>query len=288
MLGACEAGPPIRVRRCASACAQALAPVACESCIQSSWKSPRASPRVAPAAVPPTSSASARRPPKAPRGEIWGARTSPTAWPRAALTRSSTCGPPSGATSRSCRPTTTCSRRTSRSSATPRSSRRPCCRPAASPRSPAACPRCATASPRAAPAWSCRSSAATWSRCRPRSRLSHDMFDGVLMLGVCDKIVPGLLIGALSFGHLPTVFVPAGPMPSGLPNGEKSRIRQLPRRGRDRPRRAARGRARRPTTRPAPAPSTAPRTPTSSWSRRWACTCPGASFVNPGTTCAAR
>jgi phosphogluconate dehydratase len=57
--------------------------------------------------------------------------------------------------------------------------------------------------------------------------LSHDMFDGALMLGVCDKIVPGLLIGALSFGHLPTVFVPAGPMPSGLSNGEKSRIRQL-------------------------------------------------------------
>src|SRR4051794_987101 len=57
--------------------------------------------------------------------------------------------------------------------------------------------------------------------------LSHDMFDGALMLGVCDKIVPGLLIGALSFGQLPTVFVPAGPMPSGLPNGEKSRIRQL-------------------------------------------------------------
>ena len=57
--------------------------------------------------------------------------------------------------------------------------------------------------------------------------LSHDMFDGALMLGVCDKIVPGLLIGALSFGHLPTVFVPAGPMPSGLPNGEKARVRQL-------------------------------------------------------------
>jgi phosphogluconate dehydratase len=57
--------------------------------------------------------------------------------------------------------------------------------------------------------------------------LSHDMFDGAMMLGVCDKIVPGLLIGALSFGHLPTVFVPAGPMASGLPNGEKARIRQL-------------------------------------------------------------
>ncbi len=57
--------------------------------------------------------------------------------------------------------------------------------------------------------------------------LSHDMFDGALMLGVCDKIVPGLLIGALAFGHLPTVFVPAGPMASGLPNKEKARVRQL-------------------------------------------------------------
>ncbi|MFE7225831.1 phosphogluconate dehydratase [Nocardioides sp. NPDC057577] len=56
--------------------------------------------------------------------------------------------------------------------------------------------------------------------------LSHDMFDAALMLGVCDKIVPGLLIGALSFGHLPTVFVPAGPMSSGLPNKEKARVRQ--------------------------------------------------------------
>ena len=57
--------------------------------------------------------------------------------------------------------------------------------------------------------------------------LSHNMFDAVLCLGVCDKIVPGLLIGALSFGHLPVVFVPGGPMSSGLPNTEKARIRQL-------------------------------------------------------------
>lgn len=57
--------------------------------------------------------------------------------------------------------------------------------------------------------------------------LSHNMFDAALYLGVCDKIVPGLLIGALRFGHLPTLFVPAGPMPSGLPNKEKARIRQL-------------------------------------------------------------
>src|SRR5579859_703964 len=57
--------------------------------------------------------------------------------------------------------------------------------------------------------------------------LAHGMFDGALCLGVCDKIVPGLLIGALSFGHLPTIFVPAGPMPSGVANKEKARIRQL-------------------------------------------------------------
>jgi phosphogluconate dehydratase len=57
--------------------------------------------------------------------------------------------------------------------------------------------------------------------------LSHDMFDGALLLGVCDKIVPGMLIGALGFGHLPVIFVPAGPMTSGLPNAEKSKIRQL-------------------------------------------------------------
>ena len=56
--------------------------------------------------------------------------------------------------------------------------------------------------------------------------LSHDVFDGVLMLGVCDKIVPGLLIGALHFGHLPTVFVPAGPMTSGLSNDAKARVRE--------------------------------------------------------------
>jgi phosphogluconate dehydratase len=57
--------------------------------------------------------------------------------------------------------------------------------------------------------------------------LSHDVFDAALMLGVCDKIVPGLLIGALHFGHLPTVFVPAGPMGSGLSNNEKSKVREL-------------------------------------------------------------
>lgn len=57
--------------------------------------------------------------------------------------------------------------------------------------------------------------------------LSHGMYEGVAMLGICDKIVPGLLMGALRFGHLPTILIPSGPMPSGLPNSEKQRIRQL-------------------------------------------------------------
>jgi len=56
--------------------------------------------------------------------------------------------------------------------------------------------------------------------------LSHDCFDSAMYLGVCDKIVPGLIIAAATFGHVPAVFVPAGPMPSGLPNDEKSKVRQ--------------------------------------------------------------
>ena len=57
--------------------------------------------------------------------------------------------------------------------------------------------------------------------------LSHGMFEAAALLGICDKIVPGLLIGALRFGHLPTILIPAGPMPSGLANKEKQRVRQL-------------------------------------------------------------
>ena len=57
--------------------------------------------------------------------------------------------------------------------------------------------------------------------------LSHGMFESALLLGICDKIVPGLLIGTLRFGHLPTILVPSGPMPTGLPNREKARVRQL-------------------------------------------------------------
>ncbi|MDC9823162.1 phosphogluconate dehydratase [Devosia sp. ZB163] len=57
--------------------------------------------------------------------------------------------------------------------------------------------------------------------------LSHNMFDAAVYLGICDKIVPGLMIGALTFGHLPAVFVPAGPMPTGISNDEKAKVRQL-------------------------------------------------------------
>ena len=57
--------------------------------------------------------------------------------------------------------------------------------------------------------------------------LSHQMFDGAMFLGVCDKIVPGLVIGALSCGHIPAIFAPAGPMESGIGNKEKARTRQL-------------------------------------------------------------
>ena len=71
--------------------------------------------------------------------------------------------------------------------------------------------------------------------------LSHQTFDAAVFLGICDKIVPGLVIGALSFGHLPAVFIPAGPMTSGLANDAKSKIRQAYAEGKARTRGAARG-----------------------------------------------
>ena len=90
--------------------------------------------------------------------------------------------------------------------------------------------------------------------------LSHEMFDGALLLGVCDKIVPGLLIGALSYGHLPHPRA-GGADALGLPNAEKARAPAYAE-GKGHARGAARGRKRSPTTAPAPAPSTAPPTPT--------------------------
>ena len=90
--------------------------------------------------------------------------------------------------------------------------------------------------------------------------LSHDMFDGALFLGVCDKIVPGLLMAALTFGHLPAIFVPSGPMPSGLPNRRPRSASYTPR-VRSAATRCWKPRASHITAR-APAPSTGPRTPT--------------------------
>jgi phosphogluconate dehydratase len=90
----------------------------------------------------------------------------------------------------------------------------------------AACRPCATVSPRASPAWSFRFLARRH-RHGAGIALSHNMFDAAVYLGICDKIVPGLMIGALTFGHLPAVFIPAGPMTSGLPNDEKAKVRQL-------------------------------------------------------------
>ena len=91
----------------------------------------------------------------------------------------------------------------------------------------AACRPCAMASPRARPGMELSLFSRDVIALATAVSLSHDMFDGALYLGVCDKIVPGLVIGALSFGHLPAVFVPGGPMPTGMSNDEKSRIRQL-------------------------------------------------------------
>jgi phosphogluconate dehydratase len=112
--------------------------------------------------------------------------------------------------------------------------------------------------------------------------LAHDMFDGALLLGVCDKIVPGLLIGALSFGHLPAVFVPAGPMPSGLPNEAKAAIRQLHAAGRIGPQELMDAEAR---SYHAPGTCTFYGTANTNQLMMEAIGLhlPGASFVNPGT-----
>ena len=113
--------------------------------------------------------------------------------------------------------------------------------------------------------------------------LSHDMFDAALLLGVCDKIVPGLLIGALAFGHLPIVLVPAGPMP--LRPGQRARRREIRQRhaeghvGRDELLDAE--------ARAYHAPGTCTFYGTANsnqlWSRRWACTCPARRSSTPGT-----
>ena len=129
-------------------------------------------------------------------------------------------------------------------------------------RSPAACRRCATASRRAQTGMELSLFSRDTIAMAAAIGLSHDMFDAAVFLGICDKIVPGLLIAALTFGHLPAVFIPAGPMPSGMSNAGALEGPPALCRGQDRPRRAARSRGEVLSTRPAPAPSTAPPTPT--------------------------
>ncbi len=100
--------------------------------------------------------------------------------------------------------------------------------------------------------------------------LSHNMFDGALYLGVCDKIVPGLVMAALSFGHLPAIFVPSGPMASGLPNKEKCVSASSTRKAKPIVRRCWK-RKPPPTMRRAPVPSTVRPTPTRWWWSSWGC-----------------
>jgi hypothetical protein len=117
--------------------------------------------------------------------------------------------------------------------------------------------------------------------------LSHDAFDATLCLGICDKIVPGLLIGALAFGHLPTIFVPAGPMGSGLSNKEKAAVRERYAQEKQRKKNCWPLKAPRITVL-APAHFMAPRTAIRCCSKRWACICQGRLlFIRP-TLCAAR
>ena len=108
--------------------------------------------------------------------------------------------------------------------------------------------------------------------------LTHDVFDGALLLGVCDKIVPGLLIGALHFDHLPCVFVPAGPIGSGLSNDDKSKLREQLAQG-------LIGRDKRLLTASAPESSMARPTATRCCSRPWACMCPAPRFCIQTTAC---
>lgn len=108
----------------------------------------------------------------------------------------------------------------------PEQIKRRCAKSARSASLPVACRPCATALPRASQAWSLAIASREVIAMSTAVALSHNMFDAALMLGICDKIVPGLMMGALRFGHLPTIFVPGGPMVSGISNKQKADVRQ--------------------------------------------------------------
>ena len=187
-------GASIRKRLRASACGRSVG----DLCIQSSWKSPRASPRAARRAVPPISSASARPRPAAPPGAISAVPTSPTASPRAAPTRSSTCGPAER------RNVAIVSAYNDMLSAHQPFERYPAILKKAVLQAggvaqfaggvPAMCDGITQGRAGMELSLFSRDVVAM----STAVALSHDMFDGALMLGVCDKIVPGLLIGALT------------------------------------------------------------------------------------------
>ena len=178
-------------------------------------------------------------PPAARCARRWAARTSPTALrPRRPATRSC-CARRAGPTSPSSRPTTTCCRRTSRSSAS-RELIKQAAREAGGTAQfaggmPAMCDGVTQGEPGMELSLFSRDVIAM----ATAVALSHNMFDAALCLGICDKIVPGLLIGALQFGHLPAIFVPGGPMPSGMSNDEKAQRAPALCQGQGRPRRAA-------------------------------------------------
>ena len=168
----------------------------------------------------------------------------------------------SSRTSRSCRPTTTCSRRTSRSRRSRPQLKKAVIRSGGIAQFAGGVPAMCDGITQGRDGMQLSLFSRDVIAMSTAIALSHDMFDGALMLGVCDKIVPGMLIGALSFGHLPTIFVPAGPMTSGPAERREGRGSAS---GTPRARSAARSCSRprrRRTTRPAPARSTAPRTPT--------------------------
>ena len=162
---------------------------------------------------------------------------------------------------RSSPPITTCSPPISRTNAIPNLIQEAARAIGGAARSRAAFPPCATASPRARAGMELSLFSRDVIALSMAVALSHEMFDAAVYLGVCDKIVPGLVIGALSFGHLPAIFIPAGPMPSGVPNDEKSKSVSSSPRGRLVARDCWRQR-RNPITRQAPAPFTAPPIPT--------------------------
>ena len=180
-----------------------------------------------------------RRPARAARS--WAAPISPTASRPAARATRPTCAAGPRPISASSPPITTCSRPTSLTSASPTSSGKRRARRAATAQVAGGVPAMCDGVTQGEAGMELSLFSRDVIALATGVALSHQMFDAALYLGVCDKIVPGLVIGALAFGHLPAIFVPAGPMTSGLPNDEKAKHPPALRGGEGGPRRAAGG-----------------------------------------------